>query len=124
MGRIPPSIYGPYEELEVFDLNGAWVTPGIVDAHSHIGDGAAPALAGAEDTNSLKGTTQPWLRSLDGLNTHDDSYTTSIAGGVTTANVLPGSANAIGLTHPKQNPTRANTETRRTGLYHQAASYG
>ncbi|KAG5734721.1 hypothetical protein E4T56_gene17010, partial [Termitomyces sp. T112] len=36
------------------------------------------------------------LRSLDGLNTHDDSYPLSIAGGVTTALVLPGSSNAIG----------------------------
>lgn len=37
-----------------------------------------------------------WLRSLDGLNTHDDAYRLSISGGLTTAVVLPGSANAIG----------------------------
>lgn len=56
-------------------------------------------LHGAADTNSFKGITQPWLRSLDGLNTHDDAYALSISGGVTTANVLPGSANAIGEEH-------------------------
>ena len=67
-----------------------------MDPHSHLGDGSSPALDGAVDDNSLKGTIQPWLRSLDGLNTHDDSYALSIAGGVTTALVLPGSANAIG----------------------------
>ena len=39
----------------------------------------------------------PWLRSLDGLNTHDDAYKLTISGGVTTANVLPGSADAIGI---------------------------
>ena len=53
-------------------------------------------MNGAQDDNSLLGTAQPWLRALDGLNTHDDSYLLSIAGGVTTALVLPGSANAIG----------------------------
>ncbi len=67
-----------------------------MDPHSHLGDGSSPALDGAVDDNSLKGTAQPWLRSVDGLNTHDDSYALSIAGGVTTALVLPGSANAIG----------------------------
>ncbi|KAI0266870.1 carbohydrate esterase family 9 protein [Gloeopeniophorella convolvens] len=84
-------------ELDVIDVRGAWVTPGIVDPHSHLGDASSPALEGASgDDNSLKGTIQPWLRSLDGLNTHDASYRLSIAGGITTALVLPGSANAIG----------------------------
>ena len=85
------------KRLVVVDAKGAWVTPGIVDIHSHLGDAASPALDGAEDDNSLKGTIQPWLRSLDGLNTHDDSYPLSIAGGVTTSLILPGSANAIGI---------------------------
>ena len=44
----------------------------IVDLHSHMGVGSSPGLSGAQDTNSRKGITQPWLRSLDGLNTHDD----------------------------------------------------
>lgn len=65
--------------------------------HSHLGVGSAPNLQGADDTNSLKGLVLPWLRSLDGLNTHDDSYQLSIAGGLTTANILPGSADAIGM---------------------------
>ena len=38
-----------------------------------------------------------WLRALDALNTHNDVYRLSVAGGVTTALILPGSANAIGL---------------------------
>ena len=103
------------EDIEVIDVKDAWVTPGwvflsvqmqtsisqtdtdsIVDLHSHMGDGASPSLDGADDTNSFHGTVQPWLRALDGLNTHDESYALSISGGVTTALVLPGSANAIG----------------------------
>ena len=49
------------------------------------------------DTNSHKAPILPWLRSIDGLNTHDASYKLAIAGGVTTVQVLPGSANNIGL---------------------------
>ncbi|KAJ7841313.1 carbohydrate esterase family 9 protein [Mycena olivaceomarginata] len=79
-------------DLVVIDAQNAWVTPGIVDIHSHMGNGPSPALDGADDTNSHKATIQPWLRSLDGLNTHDDSYALSIAGGL----ILPGSGDAIG----------------------------
>jgi hypothetical protein len=83
-------------DLQIIDANGAWVTPGIVDAHSHIGVDSAPELEGAQDYNSVQGTIESWLRSLDGLNTHDDAYRLSMSGGVTTALILPGSANAIG----------------------------
>lgn len=82
--------------LQVLDANSAWVTPGIVDIHSHMGVDPLPILSGAEDFSSKNGPIEPWLRSLDGLNTHDESYPLSIAGGVTTALVLPGSDNAIG----------------------------
>ncbi|KAK0188101.1 carbohydrate esterase family 9 protein [Armillaria mellea] len=93
-GHSQLEAYG--SNLEVVDAHGAWVTPGIVDLHSHLGDYPSPELDGVSDGNSVQGTAQPWLRSLDGLNTHDDSYPLSIAGGVTTALILPGSANAIG----------------------------
>ncbi|KAG5648505.1 hypothetical protein DXG03_003116 [Asterophora parasitica] len=97
VGRLHHGVLAAYgSDLVVVDAKNAWVTPGIVDIHSHLGDAPSPALDGAEDDNSSKGTVQPWLRSLDGLNTHDDSYQLSIAGGVTTSLILPGSANAIG----------------------------
>lgn len=51
----------------------------------------------AADTNSRKAPILPWLRSIDALNTHDASYELAIAGGVTTAQILPGSANNIGV---------------------------
>ncbi|KAG2046505.1 hypothetical protein BDR06DRAFT_985564 [Suillus hirtellus] len=82
--------------LEIVDAHGAWVTPGIVDLHSHIGVGSAPELDGTDDTNSYKDPILPWLRSIDALNTHDVSYELTMAGGVTTAQILPGSADNIG----------------------------
>ncbi|EGO25467.1 hypothetical protein SERLADRAFT_437208 [Serpula lacrymans var. lacrymans S7.9] len=95
IGRINPGLIQSYKDLVITDVHGSWVTPGIVDMHSHLGDASSPELAGAIDDNSEKGPIEAWLRSLDGLNTHDDSYPLSISGGVTTSLVLPGSANAI-----------------------------
>ncbi|KAF4576417.1 hypothetical protein EYR36_004394 [Pleurotus pulmonarius] len=83
-------------ETEVIDVKGAWITPGLVDLHSHIGVSSLPQLSGASDGNSHNGPILPFLRSIDGLNTHDESYILAVAGGVTTAQVLPGSANNIG----------------------------
>ncbi|KAJ3886963.1 carbohydrate esterase family 9 protein [Lentinula edodes] len=98
VGKVPAQILSAYDHdyLSVIDANGSWVSPGIVDLHSHLGDYSSPKLRGSDDTNSRKGLVQPWLRSLDSLNTHDDAYQLSIAGGVTTSVILPGSANAIG----------------------------
>ncbi|KAJ6455316.1 hypothetical protein C8R47DRAFT_1328912 [Mycena vitilis] len=91
-----PSALRQRANLHIIDVEGKWVSPGIVDVHSHLGVYSAPALEGASDGNSIKAPILPWLRSLDGLNTHDDAYRLAIAGGVTTAQVLPGSANNIG----------------------------
>ncbi|THH10380.1 hypothetical protein EW145_g1372 [Phellinidium pouzarii] len=86
-------------DIALMDAKGAWLTPGIIDLHSHIAVSPAPQLSGAEDDNSLKGTSGsalPWLRSVDGMNTHDESIGLAVAGGLTTSLILPGSANAIG----------------------------
>jgi hypothetical protein len=103
----------------VLDAKNAWVTPGIVDMHSHLGDHALPALRGAADTNSLNGLVQPWLRSLDALNTHDESYPLTIAGGVTSALVLPGSIDAIGTRGKCSGEMLRRLCSRRSGVYNQ-----
>ncbi|KAG1765833.1 hypothetical protein EV702DRAFT_981291 [Suillus placidus] len=100
IGDVPLSLIRQVElksrKLEVINAHGAWVTPGIVDLHSHIGVVSAPQLNGACDTSSRKAPILPWLRSIDGLNTHDASYELAMAGGITTAQIVPGSANDIG----------------------------
>ncbi|KXN89583.1 hypothetical protein AN958_05450 [Leucoagaricus sp. SymC.cos] len=96
VGRIPARTIDEAENLTVIEARGAWVTPGLVDLHSHLGVMSAPVLSGAYDMNSKKGPILPWLRSVDALNTHDDGYELAVAGGVTTAQILPGSNNAIG----------------------------
>lgn len=57
-------------------------------------------MIGANDANSPNGPIVPYLRSIDGFNTHDEAFQLAVAGGVTTAQVLPGSANAIGNDSP------------------------
>lgn len=96
VGVVEQNMLAGLDDLVKLNAHGAWVSPGIVDLHSHISAGSAPSLRGASDTNSRKGPILPWLRILDGLNTHDDAHLLSISGGVTTVLALPGSANAIG----------------------------
>lgn len=97
VGHLSASSLAAYgTDLVVIDANGAWITPGLVNIRSHHGISPSPHLDGAADANSLQSTIQPWLRSLDALNTHDDSYLLAIAGGTTTALVLPAFTSAIG----------------------------
>ncbi|KDQ57533.1 hypothetical protein JAAARDRAFT_267221 [Jaapia argillacea MUCL 33604] len=96
VGKVEPGLLQIYQDVVTVDAHGGWVSPGVVDLHSHIGVGPSPALSGASDGNSIKGPVLAWLRSIDGLNTRDESYRLAVAGGVTTSLILPGSANAIG----------------------------
>ncbi|THH19962.1 hypothetical protein EW146_g1322 [Bondarzewia mesenterica] len=106
VGEVDPGLLAEYDAgaVTTLDVNGAWVSPGadgkgvvrIIDVHSHLGVYSSPALKGSADWNSHGGPILPWLRSLDALNTHDDAFALTVAGGVTAALVLPGSANAIG----------------------------
>ncbi|EJF62302.1 composite domain of metallo-dependent hydrolase [Dichomitus squalens LYAD-421 SS1] len=96
IGYIPEWDYSKHN-TDVVDANGSWVTPGLVDLHSHVGLVSAPVTAGALELDSPNGPVLPWLRSIDALNTHDASFAHAIAGGVTTVQVLPDSGhNAIG----------------------------
>lgn len=83
-------------KIKVVDAAGRWVTPGLVDMHVHLSVGAMPALPGHDDVNSIGKNTNPYLRTIDGMNQHDVSFRKSLAGGITTGLVLPGSANSMG----------------------------
>ncbi|KAJ7240322.1 carbohydrate esterase family 9 protein [Mycena haematopus] len=83
-------------DMTVVKANGAWVTPGLVDLHTHLGLISAPFMAGAFDASSTDGPILPFLRNIDGLNSHDDGFQLAIAGGVTSVQILSGSTNNIG----------------------------
>ena len=77
----------------VRDMTGKVIIPGLVDTHSHIG--LFPRIGGA-DGNEMTGPVQPGLRALDAIDPNDSGIQMALAGGVTTANIMPGSGNAIG----------------------------
>jgi imidazolonepropionase-like amidohydrolase len=81
---------------ETRDLGGAFVIPGLVDTHSHIGVWARPGSVGASDTNEGSGPVQSGGRALDAIFPDDPGIRMATAGGVTTANIMPGSGNVIG----------------------------
>lgn len=93
-GELPSA---PLEPEHVIDAHGErWLTPGIVDVHTHLGVYSMPILKSTMDGNSMQGPVQPYLRSFHGFNDHDLALRLTQAGGVTTALVLPGSLNNIG----------------------------
>jgi imidazolonepropionase-like amidohydrolase len=81
---------------EVRDLSGKTIIPGLVDTHSHIGIWPRPNVPANEDANEGSGAVQPGLRALDAIYPDDPGIRMAAAGGVTTANIMPGSANVIG----------------------------
>jgi imidazolonepropionase-like amidohydrolase len=78
------------------DLSGKVIIPGLVDTHSHIGIFGRPGVPANADGNEMTGPVQPGLRALDAVNPDDPGIRMARAGGVTTANIMPGSGNAIG----------------------------
>ena len=80
----------------VIDGNGRWLTPGIIDVHSHLGNYAAPDYAATSDGNEATApvTAQVWTE--HSVWPQDPQFPLALAGGVTTLQILPGSANLIG----------------------------
>ncbi len=86
------------EGTEVFDASGCIVSPGLMDAHTHIGlDEEAIRWEGA-DYNEMSDPVTPNMRGIDGINPQDEAFRLALAGGVTAAVTGPGSANVIGGT--------------------------
>ena len=81
---------------DLIDAEGKWVTPGVIDVHSHLGVYASPGTQSHSDGNEATApvTAQVWAEHSVWPN--DPGFTTALAGGVTAMQILPGSANLIG----------------------------
>ena len=80
----------------VIDARGRFVTPGIIDVHSHLGVYPSPGVQGMSDGNEATSpnTAQVWAE--HSVWPQDPGFNTARAGGVTTLQILPGSANLFG----------------------------
>lgn len=97
-GRISdlgPDVETP-SEAEVVDADGAWLLPGFIDAHTHLGTHEEGEGWAGNDTNELTDPVSAAVRALDAIYPSDVGFDDALAGGVTTVNVNPGSGNPIG----------------------------
>jgi len=94
--KVAEKIEVDEQAVEVYDLEGKIITPGLIDAHCHLG--LIEDAIGFEgmDVNEMTNPITPALRAIDGINPMDVTFKEAIAGGVTTVSTGPGSANVIG----------------------------
>src|SRR5204863_7401094 len=92
---VGPAVTAPPDAIKV-DGTGKYVTPGIIDVHSHLGVYAAPATDAESDGNELTGPVTAEVWAEHSFWPQDPQIALAIAGGVTTIQALPGSGNLIG----------------------------
>jgi len=81
----------------VIDGRGKWVTPGVIDIHSHLGDYPSPAVESHSDGNEITSPVRPEVWAEHSVWPQDPGFSRALAnGGVTSLHVLPGSANLFG----------------------------
>jgi imidazolonepropionase-like amidohydrolase len=92
---VGTSVNAPPDAL-VIDGTGKYVTPGIIDIHSHVGVYAAPGGDALSDGNELTNPVTANVWAEHSVWPQDPQLPRVLAGGVTTMQVLPGSGNLIG----------------------------
>ncbi len=92
---VGTSVTAPPDAV-VIDGTGKYVTPGIIDVHSHVGVYAAPGVDANSDGNEATNPVTANVWAEHSVWPQDPQLPRVLAGGVTTMQVLPGSANLIG----------------------------
>ena len=90
------SLASPAGAVEI-DGAGKFVTPGIIDVHSHLGDYPSPGTEGNSDGNEATSPSRPEVWAEHSVWPQDPGFSRALAnGGVTSLQILPGSANLFG----------------------------
>jgi len=84
------------EGASVIDAEGKWVTPGVIDIHSHLGNYPSPSNASTSDGNEATAPSTPQVWTEHSVWPQDAGFTRALAAGVTSLQILPGSANLFG----------------------------
>ena len=86
----------PGKGEEVLDVKGAWVMPGLIDAHCHVGIMEEKRGTAGDDCNEATDPITPAVRAVDGVNPMDPAFHDAIIAGITSLMTGPGSANVVG----------------------------
>ncbi len=92
---IGPDVTPP-DGVPVVDAAGAWLVPGFVEAHGHVGIHEEANGEAGNDTNEMTGPNMAGVRAIDAVDIQDEGFRDALAGGVTSIVVKPGSGNPIG----------------------------
>lgn len=84
------------EGAKVVDGEGKFVTPGLIDTHSHLGVYPTPYVKAHSDGNEASAPTTPQVDAAHSTWPQDPGFHKALAGGITALQILPGSANVIG----------------------------
>ncbi len=84
------------DDADIVDASGKWVTPGVIDVHSHLGVYSSPGTASHSDGNEMTAPVTAEVWAEHSVWPQDPGFTTALAGGVTSLQILPGSGNLIG----------------------------
>jgi imidazolonepropionase-like amidohydrolase len=95
IAAIGTSVPAPADAV-VIDGSNKFVTPGIIDTHSHLGVYAAPGVDALSDGNELTNPSTPNVWAEHSVWPQDPQFPRALAAGVTTIQILPGSGNLIG----------------------------
>lgn len=95
VAAVGPTVTAP-ENAVAIDGQGKYVTPGLIDTHSHLGVYPAPGTAAHSDGNEATAPVTAHVWAEHSVWPQDPQFPRVLAGGTTTIQVLPGSANLIG----------------------------
>lgn len=84
------------DEEEILDVQGAWVLPGFIEAHAHIGITEEKWGTIGDDCNEETMPVTATLRAIDAVNPMDPAFHDAIEAGITSVMTGPGSANVVG----------------------------
>jgi imidazolonepropionase-like amidohydrolase len=80
----------------VIDASGMWITPGIIDVHSHLGVYPSPSTVSHSDGNEATAPVTAEVWAEHSVWPQDPGFPAALAGGITALQILPGSANLVG----------------------------